>query len=66
MSDQASTRDPQAPKVMANPTTDGEHACFNAGFSTGYEEGRNDLLFALAKGHRWAVDKLEGVKSEVD
>jgi len=66
MADQVSARDPNAPKAVANPTTEAEHACFYAGFSRGYEEGCNDLLFALAKGHQWALEKLASVKAEVD
>lgn len=31
-------------------------------FADGYQHGRDDLLYALAAGHQWAVDLLEAVK----
>lgn len=31
-------------------------------FVRGYREGQDDLLFCLAKGFQWALDKLESYK----
>lgn len=66
MADNANVPDPMKPRTFANPQTEGEHAAFNAGLSQGYEEGRNDLLFALASGHAWAAEKLASVKAEME
>lgn len=34
-------------------------------FAAGYHEGREDVLYALAAGHQWALDALEKHKSKV-
>jgi len=42
---------PMAKTGPSEPPTPG-------GFADGYNEGRKDLLFALARGHQWALDAL--------
>lgn len=34
-------------------------------FAAGYHEGREDVLYALAAGHQWALDALEKHKAKV-
>jgi hypothetical protein len=34
-------------------------------FADGYREGREDVLFALARGHAWALAALEAERAKV-
>ena len=34
-------------------------------FADGYHQGQDDVLFGLAHGHRWALDKLDGMKARL-
>lgn len=59
-------KDPNHVEPPVNIETENEQRCWSQGFSKGYQEGRDDLLFALAKGHAWATEKLNSVKAEVE
>lgn len=59
-------KDPKYTEPPVNLETENEHRAWNQGFAKGYHEGRDDLLFGLAKGFAWATEKLASVKAELD
>lgn len=45
--------------------TEREHQAYGKGRRAGYFEGRDDLLFALARHHEWALKVVEDAKARL-